>query len=183
MQEKLSRLNEVFLQEGKPMIKIGIGVNTGLMNVGDMGSKFRRSYTVLGDSVNLASRLEGQSKFYHIGIIVGENTWQQTKNDFAFRKLDKIKVKGREGGVEIFQPLCKTENLTPELKQELELHHQAMDAYFKQDWEKSVRLFEQLKASYPANAELYEVYLERIAKMRVQPYQEGWDGSYVSLEK
>lgn len=183
MQEKLSGLNEVFLQEGKPRIKIGIGVNTGLMNVGDMGSKFRRSYTVLGDSVNLASRLEGQSKFYHIGIIVGENTWQLTKNDFAFRKLDKIKVKGKETGVEIFQPLCKTENLTPELKQELELHHQAMDAYFKQDWEKSERLFAQLKAAYPANAELYEVYLERIAKMRLQPYQEGWDGSYISLEK
>lgn len=183
MQEKLAELNEVFLQEGKPKIKIGIGVNSGLMNVGDMGSKFRRSYTVLGDSVNLASRLEGQSKFYHIGIIVGENTWQVTKDEFAFRKLDKIKVKGKESGVEIFQPLCKREHLTPELKQELELHHQAMDVYFKQDWEKSARLFEQLKATYPANAELYEVYLDRIAKMRQQPYIEGWDGSYISLEK
>lgn len=183
MQEKLAELNKSFQQEGKPQIKIGIGVNTGMMNVGDMGSKFRRSYTVLGDTVNLASRLEGQSKYYHVDNIVGELTWQQTKDEIVYRKIDKIKVKGKDKGVEIFQPVCKVQNLTEAIKEELELHHRALDAYFRQEWETAASLFQQSKGKYPANAELYQVYLDRIEKLRIKPYVPGWDGAYVSHEK
>lgn len=183
MQLAIKDLNQTLLQEKKPEVKAGIGINTGLMNVGDMGSRFRRSYTVLGDTVNLGSRLEGQSKFYHVDIIVGETTWQHTNQEFAFRKLDKIKVKGKETGVDIYQPLCKIENLTQELKEELDLHHEAIAAYFKQEWDKASKLFEQLKTSYPERAGLYDVYLSRIGQFRLEPYREGWDGSYVSLEK
>lgn len=183
MQKALSELNTSFVNEGKQPVKIGIGVNTGLMNVGDMGSKFRRAYTVLGDPVNLASRLEGQSKYYSVDILVGENTWAQTKDEIAYRKIDKIKVKGKETGIEIYEPICLKANMSEDLKKELEKHNLALDAYFKQDWAKSSQLFEELKTSYPHRAGLYGFFVERIAKMKLEPYKEGWDGSYVSTEK
>lgn len=183
MQEALSLLNKTWEMEGKSPVKIGVGVNTGLMNVGDMGSKFRRSYTVLGDTVNLASRLEGQSKYYHVDIIVGENTWKQTKDEIVYRKIDKIKVKGKEIGIEIYEPICVKQKLNEELKKELDLHNRALEAYFHQDWEKSSKLFEELKNSYPHRAGLYEFFGARIEKMRQEPLIENWDGSYVSLEK
>lgn len=183
MQTKLTELNVIFERENKPQIKIGVGVNTGVMNVGDMGSKFRRSYTVIGDTVNLGSRLEGQTKFYHVGILVGEMSYQKTKEDFAYRKIDKIKVKGKETGVEIYTPICLLQDASSELKKELEAHHLALDVYFEQNWDKAEGDFKQLQESYPANQELYGVYLERIQFMRENPPGPDWDGAYVSHEK
>jgi adenylate cyclase len=183
MQAELTTINAGFLAEKKPAIKIGIGINTGIMNVGDMGSKFRRAYTVLGDTVNLASRLEGQTKFYHIGILVGKQTYEQTKEEFAYRKVDKIKVKGKDTGIEVFTPVCKEEHATAEIKLELDIHHRAIDAYFNQKWNEAEQLFQHNIENYPANKELYEVYLERIHVMHTHPPSPNWDGAYVSLEK
>lgn len=183
MQAELLKLNKIFISENKPEVKIGVGVNTGIMNVGDMGSKFRRAYTVLGDTVNLGSRLEGQTKFYHIGILVGELTHLQTKDDFAYRKIDKIKVKGKDIGIDIFCPICEMSAATPELKLELESHHKALDLYFQQKWDQAEKLFKELMESYPNNKTLYEVYLERIQSLRENPPGPDWDGAYVSHEK
>ncbi|MBS0628960.1 MAG: adenylate/guanylate cyclase domain-containing protein [Verrucomicrobia bacterium] len=183
MQATLAKLNDIFEKENKPRIKIGVGINTGLMNVGDMGSKFRRAYTVLGDTVNLASRLEGQTKFYHVEIIVGEETYKQTKEDFVYRRLDKLKVKGKETGVEIYSPLCTAQELTPELKTELDQHHQALEGYFTQQWDGSEKGFKSLSEAYPANKELYQMYLDRIAFLRDNPPGPDWDGAFVSHEK
>ena len=183
LQAALTKLNDVFEKEKKPRIKIGVGINTGIMNVGDMGSKFRRAYTVLGDTVNLASRLEGQTKFYHVGIIVGELTYNLTKNDFVYRKLDKIKVKGKETGVEIFCPICISQENTPELQKEVDAHHEALHAYFQQNWDKAEEAFKRLQKEYPSQKELYQVYLDRIVSMRETPPGPDWDGAYVSHEK
>lgn len=183
MQAKLKELNREFMKEKKLEVKIGVGINTDLMNVGDMGSVYRRAYTVIGDAVNLGSRLEGQSKYYHVGIIVGEKTWLQTNKDFIYRKLDKIKVKGKDKAVEIYQPICLMNEATAEQQQEMELHHRGLEAYFTQNWETAATLFNQLKSSYSSNKELYEVYLSRIENLKTTPFQSDWDGAYVSYEK
>jgi adenylate cyclase len=183
MQEALAKLNETLVKENKPEVKNGVGVNTGIMNVGDMGSKFRKAYTVLGDTVNLASRLEGQTKFYRIGMLVGEITYAETKDDFAYRKVDKIKVKGKDTGVEVFCPICETKDITPEIKEELNIHHQALDTYFHQKWDEAEAAFKKLAEKYPKNHGLYEVYVERIDFYRKEPPGPNWDGSYVSHEK
>ena len=183
MQAALTKLNVDFLAEKRPEIRIGIGINTGLMNVGDMGSKFRRAYTVLGDAVNLASRLEGQTKFYPFDILVGATTFLQTKEAFVYRKVDKIRVKGKDVSVDIFTPLCKVENGTSEMQLELDRHHQALEFYFQQQWDSAERVFQELVISYPSHKNLYEVYLERIQLLRQNPPAVDWDGAYISHEK
>jgi adenylate cyclase len=98
-------LNTDLVAKGWPELKIGVGVNTGPMTVGDMGSPVTQSYTVMGDAVNLGSRLEGITKQYGVGFIVGESTRELVKKEFVFRELDLVKVKGKDRPVGIYEPL------------------------------------------------------------------------------
>ncbi|MEK7293764.1 MAG: adenylate/guanylate cyclase domain-containing protein, partial [Nitrospirota bacterium] len=104
MQKRAAELNEEFKVKGWPVFKIGIGVNTGRMRVGDMGSKLRKAYTVMGDPVNLGSRLEGITKQYGISMLVGEETKKVVK-DVVFREVDRVRVKGKDQAISIYQPL------------------------------------------------------------------------------
>ncbi|HEY4254942.1 MAG TPA: adenylate/guanylate cyclase domain-containing protein, partial [Chlamydiales bacterium] len=175
---------EAFQKMGvKTEIKFGIGLNTGIMDVGDMGSKFRRSYTVLGDSVNLGSRLEGMTRFYHVDIVIGEETWQKIKDDFICRKLDKIKVKGKQKAVEIYEPICLKQKGSETLLKELEKHQEAFDLYLKRDWEGAKKGFQDLAVKWPERSLLYSVYLERIELFKSSPPNADWDGSYQLTQK
>ena len=176
MQAALVELNKDLLAKGWPELKIGVGVNTGTMTVGDMGSPVRKAYTVMGDAVNLGSRLEGITKQYGVGIIVGEGTRDLIKKDFVFRELDLVRVKGKDKPVGIFEPLGAEGQVPKQVLEENKLWHQALRAYRAQDWDQAeVALFNLSRA---APHKLYEVYMERVAHYRKDPPGPDWDGAW-----
>ena len=181
MLEKTAELKPILKAEGYPEIDIGIGLNTGMMNVGDMGSSYRRAYTVLGDNVNLGSRIEGLTKFYGTGLVVSETT-MAGQGDFVFRRLDLVKVKGKTEAVKVYEPLCKKEEATSELFEELEQHEQGLAAYLKQDWQQAEQIFTQLNQQQP-DTRVYSLYLERISELRQRQLGAEWDGVYERREK
>ena len=181
MLKKTEELKPELKAAGYPEVNIGIGLNTGLMNVGDMGSSYRRAYTVLGDNVNLGSRIEGLTKFYGAGLVIGETT-REGQDDFIFRRLDLVKVKGKTEAVKVFEPLCKKDKATPELLTELRHHEQGLDAYLKQEWDKAEQIFAGLNKQQP-DARIYSLYMERINELRHRTLGKEWDGVYERREK
>ncbi len=181
MQKKTQELRPIFKEKNWPEIKIGIGINSGVMSVGDMGSQYRRNYTVLGDNVNLASRVEGLTKFYGANIIVTEAT-QHKQPQFVFRKLDKVRVKGKQHGIDIYELLCEAYELTPELQNELQEYHRALNAYFAKNWDESYGIMETLHAAHP-HKKIYSVYLDRINTFKQNPAPDNWDGVFTHTEK
>lgn len=181
MQTAVKQLHVEFAKHEWPPIEIGIGLNSGEMSVGDMGSKFRRNYTVLGDAVNLASRVEGLTKFYGVKIIVTEHT-QQNQKLFIFRQLDRVRVKGKKEGIAIYELVCRKSEVSSALIEELNQHQQALDYYFKQEWKKASELFLKLHEAHPQSI-LYSLYLQRIAEFERNPPPENWDGIYTHVSK
>lgn len=180
MQHALTKVNQDFAKQHLPKIHLGIGLNTGVMSVGDMGSLFRRSYTVLGDAVNLGSRIEELTKYYGVKIIVTESTHQHQKK-FIFRKLDRVQVKGKHTHITIYEVICRKKELMAELQTELNTHHEALEYYFQQEWALAKNLFEQLNQHYPNK--LYELYLSRIESFIKTPPGQDWDGVFIYEEK
>ena len=181
MIEELKIMQEEFRQRGWPEVNIGIGVNTGDMNVGNMGSEFRMAYTVLGDAVNLGSRLEGLTKNYGVNIIVSETTRSEIP-EFAFRELDLVRVKGKNEPVAIFEPIGHKNDLDKEVISELTAYKQALLNFRAQSLDKAEVDFFNLNRDYPGRF-LYQVYLDRIAFYRSEPPGDDWDGVFTHTSK
>jgi adenylate cyclase len=181
MQRALKALQPQFKEQGWPEIHIGVGINTGDVSVGNMGSEVRMAYTVMGDAVNLASRLEGITKEYGAGVLVGEKTKEQTP-EFIYRELDLVRVKGKEKPVAIYEPLGLAGEVEQSILDEIKLFQQALRMYRKQEWDRAeLQLFNLLKIA--PQSKLYEVYAERVAHYRNNPPGESWDGVFVFKTK
>ena len=181
MQKSCAPLNEKFTSRGWPTLKIGVGVNSGPVRVGDMGSQIRRAYTVMGDAVNVASRLEGRTKYYGVGILVGEVTKNQVK-DVLFKEVDKIKVKGKDEALTIYEPLGMEAEVGKEKLDELKLWQQTLRAYRSQQWDQVEVQLLNLQRINP-DCYLYKLYAERVADWRRAPPPVGWDGVTAFDEK
>ena len=175
MAKAITKLNAEHQLKGLPEIGIGIGLNTGIMCVGDMGSDIRRSYTVIGDAVNLGSRLEGLSKAYGVEIVVSDAT-RQLAPEFVWQELDKVRVKGKDKAVAIFWPLAQLDRIEAEKLAEIKAWGQALRAYRAQDWDQCDVHLLNLQRLHPRKY-LYQLYEERVASMRLLPFDPEWDGA------
>jgi adenylate cyclase len=179
----MQTLNTEFAKRGWPVIKVGIGLNSGKVSVGNMGSEIRLAYTVMGDAVNLASRLEGITKEYGAAIIIGDETRKQLP-DLIAREVDKVRVKGKDVAVTIYEPLGFEGKVAERQLAALPLFEKALSAYRQQDWNSAESQFKDLQLHYADTGEvLYDLYLERIALLRDNPPGDQWDGAFTFTKK
>jgi adenylate cyclase len=181
MQARLQELNLKWESEGRKQLTIGIGINTGVVNVGNMGSERRLAWTVMGDPVNLASRLEGLNKEYHTGIIVSEGTWQQVRSQFVCRELDYTRVKGKLQPVSLYELLAFASE-APRYADLLARFEAALAAYRRREWDAAIESFEALLARYPDDGPSHEL-LKRAHEYRREGPAANWDGVYVMKTK
>lgn len=183
MQRNIAELSPVWVAAGYPEVHIGIGINTGLTRVGNMGSDQRFNYTVIGDSVNLASRLEGLSKRYGAGIIISEFTWRQlTGSNLVTRKLDRVRVKGKAEPVTIYELLEEQERIPEKQVKELKGFEEALELFFKRDFEEALSRFVILNSTSEESS-LYRLYADRSSAYIASPPGDDWDGVTTLTEK
>ncbi len=175
MANAVRTVNEEHRAKGVAEIGIGIGLNTGPMCVGDMGSDIRLAYTVIGDAVNLGSRLEGLSKVYGVDIVVSETT-RRLAPEFAWQELDRVRVKGKEQAVAIFWPVAPADRLEKAHLDELKVWAAFLKSYRSQEWDECDVLMLNLQRLNPKKY-LYQMYAERVASMRSLPFDPEWDGA------
>ena len=181
MQKKCKDIGPDFVKRGWPKLEIGVGVNCGMMNVGDMGSSFRRAYTVMGDAVNLASRLEGLTKEYGVGILVSENI-VNTVLTVIYRELDRVRVKGKLEPISIYEPVGPKGEVAEQVLDEIDRFHRAIDKYRQQNWDDAETALVKLAHADPKR-KVYQVYIERVTNLRVKPPGANWDGVFTFTTK
>jgi adenylate cyclase len=181
MAKKADELSASFAARNLPPFSIGIGINSGHMRVGDMGSKYRRAYTVMGDSVNLASRLESLTKNYGVMILVGESVVKAAP-EFFYREVDRVKVKGKDQNITIYTPLGPMHEVITKIKEEVSAWEIALYAYYEGDWDKAITELDKLNTTFGPQ-KIYEVYLERCVMYKKTPPPKDWGGVFVFTEK
>ncbi|MCS6316353.1 MAG: adenylate/guanylate cyclase domain-containing protein, partial [Nitrospira sp.] len=181
-QVELARLREVWKREGLPEIGARIGLNSGPCIVGNMGSEERMEYTVTGDSVNLASRLEGASKYYDTLILIGQRTAELAKNDIEVREIDLLRVKGKKEPVVVFELLARKGRLDDKKRHVIDVYLEGLAAYKMRNFSTACARFLEAVALDPSDGPS-RVYLERSTYYRQMPPPVEWDGVYEMTSK
>lgn len=181
MLKELDTFNSEIKNEGIPAFGMGLGINTGDVVVGNMGSTQRFDYTCLGDHVNLASRLEGQSKSYGVRIIIGSKTYEMVKDEYKCLELDCIAVKGKKQGVNIYTIL---ENQGMPIQSAVfSVHSEFLNQYRMQNWDKAISTAEVLMKHNKELIQYYEMMVERIEELRKSNLPPDWDGVFRATSK
>jgi adenylate cyclase len=181
MAASMDSINAELGLQGEARIGMGVGVSTGVVVAGNMGSLSRLNYTVIGDSVNVASRLEGLTKQYGVAVIVGAST-RNACSSLAFRELDRVRVKGRAEALSIFEPWGEEAALDENARAMLERWNRALDCFRARAWDRAEALLAELEARDPGRP-LHALYRSRIERFQAHPPGPNWDGTTTWQEK
>ena len=181
MLKELKNLQKKWADEGRPVLHIGIGVNSGDMVVGNMGSQMRFDYTVMGDSVNLGSRLEGINKEYGTNIVISEYTYAAVKDVLTCRELDSVRVKGKKLPVKIYELLCEKQDAATH-EAFLRLFETGLEQYKQARWDEAISFFRQVLELKPGDPPS-ELYIRRCEDLRENPPPPPWDGVFEMTKK
>ena len=177
-QKRLEELRPVFAQKSGHELYMRVGLNSGPAVVGNMGSHSRFDYTAMGDTINMASRLEGACKHYSVPILVGDTTFQMAKDAIAAREVDLIRVVGKSKPERVYQILEEKSHASQDMQENVATFHQALDFYRNKRWDDALNLFRKIK-----DDKLSAVYVSRIEQLKQNPPSGDWSGVYDLTQK
>lgn len=179
MTEVLEEFNAQQRELGKPEFKIGVGINYGVVTVGNIGTEKKMDYTIIGDMVNLASRMEGLTKKYHQPLLISESLHQKVKDEVDCRLIDTVAVKGKTEGVRIY---TVKKRLSEEENKAWTLHNTAMESYYQQDFDEAIGYFQNVQKIFPDDY-ASQLMIDRCRQFKTNPPPENWDGVEIMTEK
>ncbi|MFQ5432883.1 MAG: CHASE2 domain-containing protein [Nitrospinota bacterium] len=182
MQEELGKMRRVWEKEGKPALTMRIGINSGMMAVGNFGSETRMAYTIMGDSVNLAARLEGANKQYATHAMISSYTYAYCKDAVEVRELDTLRVVGKKEVVTVYELLCKKGELKPDKEKILSLYKEGRAFYMAREWQNAIDKFGEI-LDMDINDGPALTYMERCMDFKQRPPDKNWDGTYIMKDK
>ena len=168
--------------EGKEKLQVGVGLNTGPMVVGFVGSESIKNYTLIGDAVNLGSRLEGTTKEYHVEIIIAESTYAHVKNDMLCRELDLIKVKGKNEPIRIYELVDHRLRGAGNKEMKVKAFEEGLSLYRAQKWDEAMQRFKNCLELDPKDGPA-DIFIKRCAQLKQSPPGSNWDGVFVMKTK
>jgi len=176
MQAELVTLRKKWREEGYPELLVRMGVNSGQMMVGNMGSYTRMDYTMLGDAVNVAARLEPLNNIYRTYTMIGEDTYKEAESAVVARELDTVRVVGRADPVVVYELLCRKGELDGDIAEMLERYYRALALYKERRWDEAISAFGEVLSLFPKDGPS-QTYLQRCEEYKVNPPAD-WDGVY-----
>jgi adenylate cyclase len=186
MLKAVEQFNEKITAEGRPPIGMGAGINSGLGYLGEMGSTSRHSYDVLGDAISTAARIESKCKEYGCLLLVGETTYDKTKNDFFYLKVDELAVKGKSVGIRIYTVLSEMDWMMKNTNWGMaeNQHNKMHELYKSKQFDLAIKWCNDLMHEFDGKMEAYyKMWIERCEFMKTQPLPEDWDGIFIATTK